>query len=169
MALPQQGKDFLVIRVCEKASLSRPTHVRLSRLRTLLAFALLTAVTWASPLVARAQMQRNWCGTADQRELLKYHLLEIARAADSTYVAYTAIQALGRATTTRVEIIMDQSICERASRVYYRYKLGPLAPEGAAVGRFGDKYGVYGDVHAGEWTILAIFNSKFESLGSYGM
>jgi len=143
--------------------------VRRFRLGSILALCLLTGLVSPLPVVAQARPERNWCGTADQRELLKYHLYEIARAADSTYIAASVIESPGRATITRIEIITDQKICERAARVYYRYTLGPVPPEGAAVGRFGDRYGVYGDIHAGEWTILAIFNLKFESLGSYGM
>jgi hypothetical protein len=158
-----------ICNMCNNASPNRPTDVRPLRLALIFALALVTASASAAPLVAQPRPERNWCGTADQRESLKYHLMEIARAADSTYIAYSVIQAPGRATTTRVEIILDQRICERASRAYYRYKLGPLPPEGAAVGRFGDKYGVYGDIHGGEWTILAIFNLKFENLGSYAM
>lgn len=131
------------------------------------ALALAVAFVSAGPLAAQPQPKPNWCGTAAQREFLKYRLREIAHESDSTAMANGTAAAMRRIIPTRVEIITNQTICERATRAYYRYTLGPLHSDGVAVGRFGDRYGVYGDLRGGEWTILEIFTLEFEGLGAY--
>lgn len=155
--------------LCEHGVADRPTEVIPIRIKIILSLVLLTPLASALPLFAGAQSQRNWCGTEDQREVLKYRVREIAREDDSTAIANAVAEATMRPAPTRVEIIADQKICERATRAYYRHTLGPLRNDGVAVARFGDKYAVFGEIRAGEWTILTIYNLQFEKLGQYGV
>lgn len=67
--------------------------------------------------------------------------------------------------STEIVEVHDQAICEKATRAYYRDRLGPYPADGVAVVRFGDRYGVLGDIHGGEWTLLRIYNMKFETIG----
>ena len=66
-------------------------------------------------------------------------------------------------------VVTDERVCERAARMYYRYRLGPIPAGGVAVVRVGNRYAVYGGNRAGEWTILVIFSDRFESIASIAM
>lgn len=108
---------------------------------------------------ASGQSQENWCGTAHKMMFLKYRIEDmVKREADSTSTMKTK-------TPTLVVEVHDQAICERATRAYYKDRLGPYPADGVAVVRFGDRYGVYGDIHGGEWTLLRIYNLTFETIG----
>jgi hypothetical protein len=116
---------------------------------------------------ARGQSQQNWCGTADQMEWLKYRANDFVKKADSSRTSAEATKKHSGPEITQVIEIHDQAICERAARTYYRSRLGPYPADGVAVVRFGDKYGVYGDIRGGEWTLLEVYNLNFEPIGGY--
>ena len=63
-----------------------------------------------------------------------------------------------------VRQVLDEGVCERAARAYYRRRLGPM-PGGVEVARVADRYYVYGSNRAGEWTTLSIFTLQFEAIG----
>jgi hypothetical protein len=63
--------------------------------------------------------------------------------------------------------VRDQAICEMATRIYYRGRLGPYPANGVAVIRVGDAYAVLGDIRGGEWLLLEIYNMNFEKIGSF--
>ena len=63
-------------------------------------------------------------------------------------------------------VVTDERVCERAARTYYRHRLGPIPPGGVAVVRVGNRYLVYGDNRAGEWTILSIYSDRFELIAN---
>lgn len=108
---------------------------------------------------AAGQSQENWCGTAHQMMWLKLRIEGMVKnEADSAAAAK-------KNSSTEIVEVHDQAICEKATRAYYRDRLGPYPADGVAVVRFGDRYGVLGDIHGGEWTLLRIYNMKFETIG----
>lgn len=65
--------------------------------------------------------------------------------------------------------VTDERVCERAARTYYRHELGPIPAGGVVVVRVGNRYAVYGDLRAGEWTILSIYSDQFELISNIAM
>lgn len=113
------------------------------------------------------QHQQNWCGTAEKQEWLKMRVTQIFPRRDSLRAAAGYPRARSSEAPVRGVEIRDQAICEKATRAYYRNELGPYPGDGVAVMRYGDEYAVYGDIHGGEWTILAIYNLNFEPIDGY--
>lgn len=117
------------------------------------------------PASSARETEQNWCGTAQKMMYLKYRAADMVEAPDSS-LTYSLRSSRSR--KAEVVEIHDQAICEKATRVYYRNQLGPYPADGVAVVRFGDRYGVLGDIHMGEWTLLQIYNLKFETIGGFG-
>lgn len=92
---------------------------------------------------------------------LKYRAENLAKETDSTGTRRPISKP------PAVIEIHDQAICERATRAYYINHLGPYPADGVAVVRFGDRYAVLGDIRGGEWTVLEVFNLKFEPIDGY--
>lgn len=111
----------------------------------------------------------KWCGTNEQRESIQRHIHYVMSVVDSTGISINAREDIGQAVTVTIIPVTDEAICERAARIYYRHHLGPFPPVGIGVVRFGDRYGVLGTLHGGEWATLIVYNSRFEPIGVYGV
>jgi len=118
-----------------------------------------------TPRPSAGRAEQNWCGTAQQMMFLKYRVEDMVEGPDSTLM-YRIPSPESRKGQVVVEV-RDQAICEKATRVYYRDQLGPYPADGVAVVRFGDRYGVLGDRHGGEWTVLEVYNLKFETIAGF--
>ena len=118
-----------------------------------------------NPTPSAKQIEQNWCGTAEKMMWLKYRVGDMVEAPDSSLI-FTLRPSQSR--KAKIVEIHDQAICEKATRVYYRRQLGPYPADGVAVVRFGDRYGVLGDIHAGEWAILEVYNLNFEAIEAFG-
>jgi hypothetical protein len=136
---------------------------------TLAALMLIANIAIFRPPPVAAQAQQNWCSTPARRESLRQHLRGFLKVVDSAGVSWGALLTPGKATSIRLDPVTDQAICERAARAYYRYELGPFPADGIAVVRFGDRYGVLGNIHGGEWALLRIYDLDFHTITNYGV
>jgi hypothetical protein len=116
---------------------------------------------------AVGQTKQNWCGTPDKMQWLKYRAADIAKELERTTIASPATGKESSENAVEVVEVHDQAICERATRAYYRDRLGPYPADGVAVVRIGDSYGVYGSIRGGEWTLLVVYNLNFEPIGGF--
>ena len=106
------------------------------------------------------------CGDDDKRDLLRSRIEPLMVSDDSRSVEELRLFNLPRVHPDSIVYIDDERLCERAAKVYYRDRLGPRPLGGVSVARVGNRYVVYGDERAGEWTILNIYTLDFRLLSS---
>ena len=129
-----------------------------------LAFAGLLGVT---ALNAHAQ-RGSPCGTSEKRNWLRFKLEPMMLSADSAAAEGRRSLRLPLVHPDSIVYIDDERICARAAKVYYRDRGGPMPLLGVSVARVGDRFLVYGENRAGEWTIMDVFNRDFEFIGAIG-
>jgi len=115
---------------------------------------------------ASAQTPIRWCASAAMADGMIGFLRATLAATDSAGVSSRHEYELPDISVDSVQSVSDERVCERAARAYYRYRLGPMPTNGVAVARVGNRYAVYGNRRAGEWTILAIYTLRFEELAN---
>jgi len=114
-----------------------------------------------------AQSQsRAACGEREKRDWLRYNIQALMQSDDSSTSADRRLHHLPLVHPDSIVFVDDARICERAAKVYYRYRLGPRPPHGVAVARVGKLFVVYGDERAGEWTIMNIYTRDFQLVAS---
>lgn len=122
-------------------------------------------------LIARVAhgQHASTCGDRDKRETLRAHLAELMLSNESRTAITRREQRLPLVHPDSIVYVDDERICERAARVYYRYRLGPRPLGAVSVARVGDMWVVFGELHIGEWTGLDVYNRDFELVGSFGL
>jgi hypothetical protein len=118
-----------------------------------------------APMALHAQ-RASPCGDSDKRASLRVHLEQLMRSNDPQTVYVRRDSRLPLVHPDSIRYIDDERICERAARVYYRYRLGPRPLGAVSVARVGNIWVVYGEERIGEWTGLDIYNSDFELVAS---
>jgi hypothetical protein len=117
---------------------------------------------------AAAQGPARWCHGDLQESWMIGRLRQALTATDSAGVQARRIFALPAVPPDSIRMVTDERVCERAARVYYRFRLGPM-PGGVEVARVTDRYYVYGRNRAGEWTIMSVFTAQFHELANVAM
>ena len=123
------------------------------------------AALLAAPVTIHAQAAEV-CGDAEQRQRLRFMIAPLMLSADSATTNLRRIFHLPLVHPDSIVYVDDERTCERAARVYYADRLGPRPHRGVSVARIGDRWAVYGEKRAGEWTILDIYTRDFEHLVS---
>jgi hypothetical protein len=118
-----------------------------------------------APTALHAQ-RASACGDSDKRAFLRAHLEELIRSNDPQTAYVRRDSRLPLVHPDSIRYIDDEQICERAARVYYRYRLGPRPLGAVSVARVGNVWVVYGEERIGEWTGLRIYNNEFELVAS---
>lgn len=106
----------------------------------------------------------RWCADAGTAGWAMNALIGIVEADGADADFGRRIYSLPRTTRDSLVLISDEAVCERASRAYYRHRLGPTPPGGVTVIRVSGRYTVYGANRAGEWTIMSIYSLAFEPI-----
>src|SRR5688572_28504661 len=88
------------------------------------------------------------CGDQEKRDWLRNNVRALMQSDDSTTSADRRLHHLSLVHPDSIVFVDDARICERAARVYYRYRLGPRPPHGVAAARVGKLFVVYGDERA---------------------
>lgn len=117
--------------------------------------------------VSGAQSSEQWCDTGNHSEWLRHRLEQLLDTSDPTHVRMRRDAFLPAVPADSIVPVHDAAICERAARVYYRHRLGPMPPGGVAVARIGNRYAVYGRERMGEWTLLVVYTSDFHPLANF--
>jgi hypothetical protein len=126
-------------------------------------FALLLAFARSPSLPAGPP---RWCGDGGAAGWALQAIIGVVEADGAEGDVARRLYSLPRTTRDSVLLVSDEAVCERASRAYYRYRLGPTPPGGVAVMRVSDRYAVFGANRAGEWTILSIYSLAFEPIAN---
>lgn len=129
-----------------------------------LSFAL-AALVVAAPASLHAQ-HASACGDDDKRQWLRLRIEPLMLSDNSESVNELRMLHLPRVHPDSIVYVDDERLCERAAKVYYRYRLGPRPLGGVSVARVGDRYVVYGYERAGEWTIMNIYTLDFRLVAS---
>jgi hypothetical protein len=119
----------------------------------------------AAPIAVHAQAS-GVCSDAEKRQWLRFQIEPLMLSADSATTNLRRAFHLPLVHPDSIVYVDDERICERAARVYYADRLGPRPLRGVSVARIGDRWAVYGENRAGEWTILGIYTRDFELLAS---
>jgi hypothetical protein len=106
------------------------------------------------------------CGSDDKRYWLRSRIEALMLSDNSESAAELRMFHLPRVHPDSIVYSDDERLCERAAKVYYRYRLGPRPLGGVSVARVGDRYVVYGYERAGEWTIMNIYTLDFRLVAS---
>jgi len=109
-----------------------------------------------------------WCSRSPLAEHVVADFKEIVEAEGAEADMERRLYDLSRLPRDSVIHIVDERLCERAARAYYRHRLGPTPRGGVFVMRIGNRYAVYGANRAGEWTIVSIFSLQFDPIVSIG-
>ena len=129
-----------------------------------LSFAL-AALVLASPASLHAQ-HASACGDDDKRQWLRYQIEPPMLSDDSRSADQLRIFKLPRVHPDSIVYIDDERLCERAAKVYYRYRLGPRPLGSVSVARVGDRYVVYGYERMGEWAVMNVYTLDFRLVAS---
>jgi hypothetical protein len=130
---------------------------------------LVTLVTLAalSPRATRGQ-HISVCGDKEKRYWLRFRIEPLMLSTDSATTANRRLYRLPLVHPDSIRYIDDERICARAAKAYYRGNLGPQPLRGVSVARVGDVWVVLGEIHAGEWTSMMIFDRNFDLVASVG-
>jgi hypothetical protein len=115
---------------------------------------------------ASAQPASRWCRNEGNESRMLSHLREALAGEEEHAATSRRIFRLPDVAPDSVRLVLDERVCERAARVYYRHRLGPMPGGGVEVARVADHYYVYGSNSAGEWTTLSVYTLQFENIAN---
>jgi hypothetical protein len=138
--------------------------IRSTAATAVLRFAL-AAMVLAAPASVHAQ-HASACGDDDTRQWLRFRIEPLMLSDDSRSADQLRTFHLPRVHPDSIVYIDDERLCERAAKVYYRYRLGPRPLGSVSVARVGNRYVVYGYERMGEWTSMEIYTLDFRLVAS---
>lgn len=145
-----------------QARSGRPFH---SAAATAVLSLALGALILAAPAGLHAQ-HASACGDDGKRQWLRNTIEPLMLSDDSRSADGLRMFNLPRVHPDSIVYIDDERLCERAAKVYYRYRLGPRPLGSVSVARVGDRYVVYGYERAGEWAIMSVYTLDFRLIAS---
>ena len=127
----------------------------------------LMALLLMAPASLHAQ-HASTCGDDDKRQWLRSKIEPLMLSDNAESAAELGIMNLPRVHPDSIIYIDDERLCERAAKIYYRYRLGPRPLGSVSIARVGDRYVVYGYERMGEWAIMSVYTLDFRLIASIG-